>query len=358
MTREEIILGKTTEKALSGGFFRGAVIRIEKAGDLVFENSWGNALWEGEVRVPMQRETLFDLASLTKIFTSTAVLRLSTLKYFSVDTSVAGLMGFNHPGLRDSFKGLTIENLLDHSSGLHYWYPFYAVGRESFEEILELLIEEKPPENKTVYSDLNYIILGLVIQRVTGKALPEAMRDLVFTPLGLKSATYTPSPEYTAATEFGNRIEMEMVSRLGLNFGRWRGTDKAFRGTCDDGNAYYYFGGAAGQAGIFSDAADVARLGSLYLECGEQKFPGYLDPGIRSASVINRGHERGYGFQFGPLYPEGGFGHTGFTGTYIYINPETGITVAALTNRLHVPKPVDINSFRKEIAEKALALFA
>ena len=151
---------------------------------------------------------------------------------------------------------------------------------------------------------------------------------------------------------------MEMVSRLGLNFGRWRGTDKAFRGTCDDGNAYYYFGGAAGQAGIFSDAADVARLGSLYLECGEQKFPGYLDPGIRSASVINRGHERGYGFQFGPLYPEGGFGHTGFTGTYIYINPETGITVAALTNRLHVPKPVDINSFRKEIAEKALALFA
>ncbi|MFH2113620.1 MAG: serine hydrolase domain-containing protein [Spirochaetota bacterium] len=351
------IFDELTQSGLESGAFRGSVIRIEHQREPVFERSWGHALWTSAENIPMDLAQLFDLASLSKLFTTTAVLRLMSTGFVREDSRLIDLLEFKDSKLRDPLSGITLSALLDHSSGLHYWYPFYTRSSESFESILSFIVKEHPLTEGMVYSDLNFMLLGLTMERITGKPLREAMRDIVFRPLGLKTATYAPEPLRCAATEFGNRIERRMVAGLGLSFDAWRDETVPIRGACDDGNAYYYFKGVAAHAGIFADAADVARLGALYLDGCDNRGGLFLDPSVRFSATTDRGSGRGLGFQFGDLYPGGGFGHTGFSGTYLHINPVSGLTITILTNRLHVAGPVNINEYRRAVSEAAVSLY-
>lgn len=394
------------EEALGRKLAAGIVVRVEQGGIARFERAWGAALCDGSRRSPMTPNVKFDTASLTKLFTATAILRLATQGKVSLDATLCDIVTMSgisagRPRVDEAFAAITVRQLLTHSSGLHYWHPFYAgamrsaaagaapegqAARETpdaaaaaaapatpatpltpaaqarpaeppaagdFGDILESVLEHFPRKNEVIYSDLNFMLLGKILEGASGFPLKPAMRDFVCGPLKLADTGYKPSAGPFAATEFGNRIEKKMVADLGLAFDGWRTDGSPFLGEPDDGNCHYYFGGAAGHAGVFSTARDLCALGRLYLD--PASHPGYLSPRLAAEAIVDHGGGRGLGFQLGELYPEGGCGHTGFTGTYLYLNPARSLAVAVLANRLHVESPQNINEFRKAMAQAALA---
>jgi serine-type D-Ala-D-Ala carboxypeptidase len=361
---QDSLAGKTASivaRALSEGLFAGVVLRVERGGALLLETAFGNALDSGSVKTPMTMATSFDIASLTKLFTTTAILRLATMGRLDLDVALCDIKAMSRlargrPEIEKAFRAITVKKLLTHSSGLHYWYPFYAEKDADFPAILERVLRRFPLQNGCVYSDLNFMLLGRIAESAADRPLAEAMENIVCGPLGLGDSGYFPTSGPFAATEFGNRIEMKMVEDLGLSFGGWRDTEKPIVGEPDDGNCHYYFGGAAGHAGVFSNAADLCALGRLYLDPAGKG--GYLEPALVAEAASDHGGNRGLGFQLGELYPGGGFGHTGFTGTYLYLNRCLDLAVAIFTNRLHVENPRNINEFRKEIVNAAIGRLA
>jgi len=357
-----------TRRYLDEGFFPGAVLRVERAGKLVCEEAWGHALFTGTERVPMENSTLFDLASVSKLFTMTALLRLVTLGTFGLRDPVAALLGRFATELGIEKNLLTrlasavgtvdVAALLTHSSGMLSWYPFYTRRSEPFETILADVLEAHPRRPEVIYSDLNFMLLGRIIEGATHLPLPAALEALVMRPLGLARTSYKKPLGSAAATELGNRIERVMVAERGLDFSGWRDETRPIRGEPDDGNCYYYFDGAAGHAGAFSDARDLCRLGRLYIEDGRVEGAAWLADGLTREAMRDHGGMRGLGFQLGENYPGGGCGHTGFTGTYLHVNSSAGLVIAILTNRLHVPEPRDINPYRRELSEAVLSAFA
>ena len=355
-------------RGIDEGNFAGAVLRVERHGVALFEGAWGEALHRGDASVPMSLASVFDLASLTKLFTTTAVLRLVTAGELRLDTRVAELLE-SHPdtlcpdgALRSrlvaSLAGIDMAALLSHSSGLHYWYPFYTRLGDRFEAILADLLEAHPPSGETIYSDLNFMILGRLVEAVTGTPLARAVEELVLEPLGLLHSSWSPPHGPPVATEFGNRIEERMVADLGLSFEGWRDPTRPLVGEPDDGNCHYFFGGVAGHAGIFSDARDLCRLGRFWLEGGRLGEASWIEAALAEAALRDRGKGRGFGFQLGDLYPGEGAGHTGFTGTYLHVNEGRSLVICLLANRLHVASPRDLNPLRKAISERALSMYS
>lgn len=334
---------------LEGQYFRGAAIRVRHRGQ-VGEAVWGHGVYEGQRQEVLTPDQLFDLASLSKLFTTVALLRLITLKELDESTRVGDRLKTSLSEVRALYGATNLVALMTHSSGLRPWFPFYTRCQAPFEDTLAYVLATYPLEMGMAYSDLNYMILGKVIEASLQLPLDRAMDELVFKPLGLKTSTYRPGVEQSVATEFGNAIEERMCGDLGLVFDGWRPKDRAIRGACDDGNCHYYFNGIAGHAGIFSTGEDLETLGRVFL--GD--FPGFIAPDLLSRATRDRGSTRGYGVQFGELYPRGGFGHTGFTGTYLYMNTEKDLIITTLTNRLHVPVPKDLKSFRRAVVETVL----
>jgi CubicO group peptidase (beta-lactamase class C family) len=357
----------------------GLVVRVERTGSEPFERAWGLALdWSGR-RAPMTANAKFDVASITKIFTTTAALHLATNGKISLDATLCDIdatasMTEGRPLIAAAFRSITPRKLMTHSSGLHYWYPFYASeetgaagappGQDrdardsagsvnSFADILERVLDRFPLAEGTIYSDLNYMLLGKIVERASGFPLKAAMRDLVCGPLKLADSGYKLERGPFAATEFGNLIERKMVGELGLVFPHWRPAGVPFQGEPDDGNCHYYFGDVAGHAGVFSTAKDLCALGRLYLD--PASHGSYLSTALATEAGTDHGGGRGLGFQLGELYPEGGFGHSGFTGTHLYLNRGRGIVAAILANRLHVESPQNINNFRLEMVNAILS---
>ncbi len=358
--------------------FACAEIRAELGGRRLFDAVWGWPCLVGDSEPPLVAGALFDIASITKLFTTTAILRLIGLGAFGLGTRLGEIPGFignlGNPGSADGnaayariagefLSNVDIASLLDHSSGLHYWHPFYVEEGLGFDGILGKVLSLHPPVRGTVYSDLNFMILGKLAAFASGHGeeggLRACMRELVLEPLGLSTTRYAPvnlrevesQSGQVVATEFGNRIEEGMVSALGIAWDGWRPKDRPILGEADDGNCHYHFGGAAGHAGIFSTAGDLCSLGRLYLGSGG----GLIASELVDLACRDRGSGRGLGFQFGETYPDGGFGHSGFTGTCLYLNREKGLVVAILTNRLHAPEPMRITDFYREVSETVLA---
>ena len=338
-----------TRRALESGAFAGAVVRVEREGSAKFEQAWGLALdtpWES---VPMTTEMIFDLASVTKLFTTTAILRLATLGQLSLTDRLADLLGYTGTDLSTLMGSADVASALAHATGFHPWYPFYTRPDQSFESTLEQILRDHPSLGTSVYSDLNFILLGRVVSSVTGCPLADALEDLVFSPLALEHTSFQVPLGPVAATEWGNQIEQAMVADRNLEFHGWRDTSRPIQGTCNDGNTHYYFHGVSGHAGIFSDARDLCRLGRVYLS-----DDAYLNASLRNRATRDLGTGRGLGFQFGEPHAGSGFGHTGFTGTCLSLNPRRNLTVAILTNRLHVPNPRKVTEYFQSINEAVL----
>ncbi len=317
------------EGLVSSGCFPGAVLLVARRGRVAHLRAYGYAQLHPERR-PMSEDTLFDLASLTKVVATTpVVLRLVERGELSLDDPVS--MYF--PAFAGGAKGeVRVWHLLTHTSGLPAHLPLYSIlsrGDEVYGFIARLDLEYAPG-SRVVYSDLGFILLGGIVERVTGEPLDRVASELIFKPLGMRETLFNPPEELrerAAATEYC----------------RWRG--RVLRGEVHDENAWF-MGGVAGHAGLFSTAADLAVYAQMWLNRGSYNGVRVLSP--LTVELATRNHTRGLNecrglgwalncrpCSCGDLMSPSAYGHTGFTGTSLWIDPAYDLFVVLLTNRVH-----------------------
>lgn len=362
---------EAVEKAMWEALYRvfpAAVLLVRQNGQTLFHRAYGYL--DPEVKKqPTQLDTRFDLASLTKIFTATAFLALVNAGRVGLDQPVAEVLpGFRgprpirpyadplHPGREIAVVPTTDEtvdagrvtfrHLLTHTSGLPAWNPLHRLG--SPRAIMEATLRSDfsyPTGTRVLYSDLGFILLGEAIARLTDQPLDAALRELVLEPLGLQ------------ATGFHRRSTASVLQNVApTEYCAWR--EKRLRGEVHDENAAT-LGGVAGHAGLFGTAAEVAALGQLYLDGGRLGDVRLLRPETACEAVQEQarflGERRGLGWMLRPeerascghFFSLRSYGHTGFTGTSLWVDPEVGLVVALLTNRVyHGRDPTGIAAFR------------
>ncbi|MET9294280.1 serine hydrolase domain-containing protein [Streptomyces sp. NPDC003077] len=326
---------------------RGPVVAVEEAaGWAVRYGAYDPETGRG---VPLPRDlcepvrvgTVFDLASLTKLFTAIAAVQQVERGALDLDAEVARWLPAFAPGI-------TVRRLLTHTSGLRAELPFYSRQREGRAARLALLWAEAaapstPPGGPYRYSDLNLIALQLVLEDLTGRRLDVLVRDGITGPLALAGTSYGPlSPAGVAATEDQRRP--------------WAKADRGLlRGEVHDENAWA-LGGVAGHAGLFSTAQDLAVLCRTLLNGGAYGTARILRP----ASVAALLDPPGLGFVvdqpyfMGALAGRGAAGHTGFTGTSLVVDRATDTFLVLLANTVH-PRRRDGGSAPRAAAATRLA---
>jgi CubicO group peptidase (beta-lactamase class C family) len=335
--------------AAVGTLIPGAVFVVSRNGHIVHERAFGYAqLNDFDMRrlvVPrsMRTSTMFDLASVTKVMATTmAAMLLVDRGKIDVDAPVwRYLPDFRGPHL----DSITVRQLLQHSSGLVQWQPLYYHGSSSGETYA--VIRDMPLQwgvgDARHYSDLGFMLLGFIVERVSGTRLDSFLEQNLYGPLGLKSTTFNPKAHgFTefAATEQGNIYEHHMVYDSTFGY-RYRGDPTAWsgwrqyvlNGEVDDGNSFYANGGVAGHAGLFSTAADLRVLLDLLNNRGSYAGHQYIRPQVVDAFLTRDKYLNFLGWQSPATLPEGSFSHTGFTGTYVLGVPKYGLSVVLLTNR-------------------------
>ncbi|MEA2707390.1 MAG: serine-type D-Ala-D-Ala carboxypeptidase [Gemmatimonadaceae bacterium] len=335
--------------AAVGTLIPGAVFVVSRNGRVVHERAFGYAqLNDFEThRVaaprPMRTSTMFDLASVTKVMATTmATMLLVDRGKIDVDAPVSRyLPDFRGPHL----DSITVRHLLQHSSGLVQWQPLYyhAVNSaQTYAVIRDMPLQWGVGEARH-YSDLGFMLLGYIIERVSGTPLDVFLDQNLYRPLGLRSTTFNPKAHgFTefAATEQGNVYEHHMVYDSTFGY-RYRGDPTAWNGwrqhvldgEVDDGNSFYANGGVAGHAGLFSTAADLRVLLDLLDNRGSYGGHQYISPQVIDAFLTRDKYQNYLGWQAPPTLPEGSFSHTGFTGTYVLGVPKYGLSIVLLTNR-------------------------
>ena len=267
----------------------------------------------------------------------------------------------------------TILELATHTSGLPAWRPLYLLADDRGTVLEYILGAEPSPDRDVVYSDLNFILLSFVIERLTGKRIDEAAAEFIFKPLGLKDTGYCPSGELRrriAASENGNRFERETCENEGylVSEGDERRAERWLRkeliwGEVDDGNAYF-LDGVAGHAGLFSTAEDVFLLAQQFLRGTTSLLrPDTCQLFSRNFTAGQYSEDRSFGFQLastkdstaGRCLSAQSFGHLGFTGTSLWIDPLRQAIFILLTNRTHDRELpfVNINSVRRRFHDLA-----
>jgi CubicO group peptidase (beta-lactamase class C family) len=323
---------------------------------IVVEGAVGHAVVTPEV-IPSGPDTLYDLASLTKpLVTALLALLLRREGRLRLDDRLSRHL----PGWRssDARAGITLLDLLVHRSGLPAWRPLYlhASDRQGRIAWLDRVPLDRRPGDEVAYSCPGYILLGMALEEAGGAPLDRMFRERVATPLGLSGAMYTPPPALkrrTAATETGNLRERSLAGAAGAGYNEWR-TDLIW-GEVHDTNART-LGGVAGNAGLFGTARDVHRLVGECLGTGN----GLLDDVdlalFRRSETAGLAEERSIGFQIavtagasaGEALASDSFGHTGYTGTSVWVDPGPGRIYVLLTNRLHPRyRAVDMNAIRR-----------
>lgn len=322
------------------GSFPGAVALVGSQ-DRILELAWAGHAALSPRRVEVAAETLFDLASLTKPLASGAIV-LTARDLALSETPGRYLTGWK----RTRYEGITIESLLTHTSGLPAWYPLYVRGEgaAAYRNALCELEPEKLPGSEVVYSDLNFLLLGEILEVHFAAPLDRLFSELVAGPAGSGARFLPENPETTAATEEGDRTERAMTAALGLSYPRFRGG--VVWGQVHDGNAFRR-GGVAGNAGLFGTAEDVWKLSKRWLSEMPQDFVADRTPRLSEARGFAWQGQRGAG-SAGPDLSPRSFGHTGFTGTSAWIDPEAGRISILLTNRVHPEvKPENFNEVRR-----------
>ncbi len=330
------------ERYSAAGYFPCACVRVFDAQETLAVACVGG----------VDEHAVFDVASLTKIATTAQILRLIADGRLSLDTPLGQALPAldADPFLRERCGNIPLRRLLTHTSTLPAWYPFYARGCEDFVTALGAALRQTAPASGVVYSDLNFMLLGKVIERVRDKPLDRCLAEDLVAPLGLGRMTYLPDPALPIVpSSYGNSIEERMCRDRGIAFDGFRPTDRPVVGEANDGNCHYYFHGVSGHAGIFADAAAYERLCRYFMTASEPLL-------IQAQSEQPGSPGRGLGLQTGVAYPHG-CGHTGFTGTGIYFSRERGIGVVSMTNRLYYrhDNPNATGDFRRVLHEIALA---
>jgi uncharacterized protein YbbC (DUF1343 family)/CubicO group peptidase (beta-lactamase class C family) len=347
-------------QAISEKKLPGAVVLIGRGDRTIYQKAIGNRALVPSTE-PMTIDTIFDLASLTKVVaTTTSVMMLVEEGKIRLNDRVATFIpGFERYGKAD----ITIRHLMTHVSGLR---PDVDLGDtwSGSETAIGIAIEEVPTApagDRFVYSDINYFLLGDIVRRVSGQTLDRFAHDRIFEPLGMKDTMFLPPSSLTSRI-----APTEKCTPLG-----WpcEGADMSMlRGVVHDPTARR-MGGVAGHAGLFSTAADLAVFCRMLLDGGVAHGVRILSPltvakmTTPSTSLTER-NVRGLGWDIdsayssnrGELLPLGSFGHTGFTGTSLWIDPATRMFVVFLSNRVHPDGKGDVTPLRARVATIAASV--
>lgn len=376
--REELSQILTTY--IDSGLIPGAVLQVQYKGKIIYQQAAGYArrfdAAGSELKKPekLRLTHLYDIASLTKVTgTTTAIMLLTDKGRLHPDDRVGKYIpAFNTADKKE----ITIRHLLTHTSGLYEWYPLYyrAGSKAATYELIASLPLKYPVGKERHYSDLGFIILGQIIETVSGLSLEEFERQFIFQPLGMKQTLYTPVKNnykgIVAPTSFGNPYEYRMVhdSSLGfvfkeINPDQWNGwRTYLLRGEVNDGNCWYACEGVNGAAGLFSTVNDLQLLVNMLLNKEEG---GLISKRTRDLFLTKDSFSNGLGWMMDPSNsfmknaPAGSFGHTGFTGTSITVVPSMELSVILLVNRqqrglLPSNEYYNLNPLRRRIFETIL----
>jgi serine-type D-Ala-D-Ala carboxypeptidase len=336
-------------RAAIGTQTAGAVLVVARDGRVLKETAYGYAQlndYDGRpLATPrvMRPSTLFDLASVTKVVATTfAIMLLVDQGQVDLDAPVHRyLSDFRGPHL----DSITVRHLLQHSAGLVQWQPlYYGAGtkEQTYRAIRDMPLQWGVGEGRH-YSDLGFMLLGYIAERVSGQPLDAFLEGSLYRPLGLRYTTFNPRRRgFTefAATEQGNVYEKHMVYDSTFGY-RYRGDPTSWNGwrtyvldgEVDDGNAFYANGGVAGHAGLFSTAGELRVLLDLLNNEGTYGGRRYLRPETIRRFFVKDRYQHFLGWQSPRAHPAGSFTHSGFTGTYVLSVPSQGLSIVLLTNR-------------------------
>jgi uncharacterized protein YbbC (DUF1343 family)/CubicO group peptidase (beta-lactamase class C family) len=339
------VIDSIVQDAISDGQIPGAVVLIGHDGQVIYRKAFGERALEPH-REPMSIDTIFDVASLTKVVaTSIAVTQLVQKGEVRVNEPVAKYI----PEFAENGKEeITVRELLTHHSGLPKDLDLSQPwdGRET---ALQMAYSEKPifaPGSQFLYSDTNFIVLGALVERVSGMSLDEYCQKNIFLPLNMKHTRFLPPAAWSpkiAPTQFDEH-------------------DKMLRGVVHDPTARR-MGGVAGHAGAFSTADDLAKFAQALLTGSTMLSPLMVEKMTTPQQPPTSTVLRGFGWDIdspfssnrGDLLPVGSFGHTGFTGTSLWIDPTTQTYIIILTNAVHPRGKGSAVALRSKIATAVAA---
>ena len=333
-------------QAIDNGRIPGAVVLVGQDGHILFEKAYGHRSLEPRPE-PMTLGTRFDLASLTKaVVTAPAVLILVQDGKVSLDDPISNyLPDFGRRGK----ETVTVRQVLTHYSGLAPFFRLETKGPGAALAVIDKIYNSDlsaRPGSQFIYSDLGFILLGKLIEAVSGESLDRFVHSRIFSPLQMVETGFSPHP--------GERHPIAPTEK---------GDDETFlRGRVHDPLAST-MGGVAGHAGLFSNARDLSRYCRMLLNQGSLEGAWVLQPRlvrqmVSPQSPPDKPDIRGLGWDIQSRYssPKGAhfspqsYGHTGFTGTSLWLDPEIQAYLIVLTSRLHPDGRGDVRALRKEIA--------
>ncbi|HXC24457.1 MAG TPA: serine hydrolase [Gemmatimonadaceae bacterium] len=341
-------IDRVVNHGIAAGGYPGAAVVVGRQGSAVLERGYGRLSWSSTSPLVNANETIYDIASLTKVVgTTTAIMILYDEGKISLDAPVSRYLPAFAGGEKDQ---ITLRLLLTHRSGLPAGRDIWRMTHDP--EIAKQIILSTPleyrPGSGYVYSDLGADILGMVVEAVSGERLDHFLAERVFQPLGMEHTFFCPDDslkERIAPTEIAPPRGYPL------------------QGEVHDENAYA-MGGIAGHAGLFSTASDLAVFAQMLLNHGE-----YNGVRIVADSTVTLFTKRAAGhralgwdtatgeYGSGRYLSDDAFGHTGFTGTSIWIDPDRKMFVVLLTNRVHAPKALHplriISDVRSDLSDAA-----
>ena len=346
-------IGRVVQHHIDDGNLPGAVVLVGHQGAIPFEKAYGNRSVEPSVE-PMTTDTVFDLASLTKVVaTAPSVMMLVERRRIGLDDPVSKyLPDFGQLGK----KKITVRQLLTHYSGLPAELRKIRRRRITSKNALTRIYQTRliaPPGEQFIYSDLGFVVLGKVVEKVTGQSLSRFAWDNIFSPLGMYSTGFLPRHDVVPTI-----APTERLKEGGM-----------LRGQVHDPLAGT-LGGIAGNAGVFSTARDLARFCQMLLEHGTVDGVHVFRPDIVASMTSPQSPEgkpniRGFGWDIqstyssvkGSYFSPASYGHTGYTGTSVWIDPETQTFLIILTNRVHPDGKGNVKELRTELANIVGGMF-
>ena len=356
-------IGEIVNEGIAAKAAPGVVVVVGRGDQTLYDKAFGlRAVVPAEE--PMTLDTVFDLASLTKVVgTTTAVMTLIDDGRLRLNDTVASqIPGFGRYGK----GGITIRHLMTHVSGLR---PDVDLDPwTGYDAAIQLAIDEVPtsaPDEKFVYSDINYFVLGDIVKRITGQSLDAYLKARVFGPLGMTETGYLPPKSLLPRIAPTERCAEQDA---------WpckRPDAAPLRGVVHDPTARR-MGGIAGHAGLFSSAHDLQLFARMLLGNGKLGNVRILSeaavrtmtspqtpPGMRTVRGLGWDIDTQYSSNRGDLFPVGtSYGHTGFTGTSLWIDPTSNSYVIFLSSRLHPDGTGDVGVLRSRVATVAAAVLS
>ena len=323
----------TVRRGIRQGIYPGAVVVVGRRDAVLYSKGFGHLTWARKAPTPSPESTRWDLASLTKVVaTTSAVLVLVERGQVNLDAPVARyLPRFTGEGR----ERVTVRMLLDHTSGLPAYVPFFRLAANR-DAAIDLLYREplvRAPGLSADYSDLNAMLLGLLVEAVSGAPLDRFAASEVFTPLGMTATLFAPSLPAGASIAPSRSL-----------------AGRPEPGRVNDENSFL-LGSVAGHAGLFSTGADLARYAQAWLRGGATSVGRWASPETLQEflRLSPASGSRALGWDtpeqggpnpsvFGKLAGAGTYGHTGWTGTMMWIDPDRDLFLVFLTNRSLDPR--------------------